>query len=313
MSILINKDTRVVTQGITGKTGQFHTKMCKEYANGANCFVAGVNPKKPGESYEGIPIFASVKEARKQTGVNASVVYVPPPFAAAAIWEAVEAELDLVICITEGIPARDMVEVKEKMRKAGSKTVLCGPNCPGIITPDEIKIGIMPGHIHMKGRIGVVSRSGRVEDSTLERLQTIVAINVVGTILCCREAVKRMSTRHGGKGGAIVNLSSVASTLGSPGEYVDYAATKGAIDTLTIGLAREVATEGIRVNAVRPGIIDTEIHASGGQPDRAERMKAFVPMQRAGKADEIARAVLWLLSDEASYTTGSILTVSGGR
>ena len=160
MSILIDKNTRVVTQGITGKTGQFHTRMCKEYANGANCFVAGVNPKKPGESFEGIPIFASVKEAKRQTGVNASVVYVPPPFAAAAIWEAVEAELDLVICITEGIPARDMVEVKEKMRKAGSKTVLCGPNCPGIITPDEIKIGIMPGHIHKKGRVGVVSRSG---------------------------------------------------------------------------------------------------------------------------------------------------------
>ncbi|OQY67171.1 MAG: succinate--CoA ligase subunit alpha, partial [Rhodocyclaceae bacterium UTPRO2] len=158
MSILINKNTRVVTQGITGKTGQFHTKMSKEYANGANCYVAGVNPKKAGESYEGIPIFASVKEAKKQTGVNTSVIYVPPPFAAAAIWEAVEAELDLVICITEGIPVRDMVEVKDKMRKAGAKTILCGPNCPGIITPEEIKIGIMPGHIHMKGRIGVVSR-----------------------------------------------------------------------------------------------------------------------------------------------------------
>ncbi len=160
MSILIDKNTKVVTQGITGKTGQFHTRMCRDYANGKNCFVAGVNPKKAGEDFEGIPIFASVAEAKKETGVTASVVYVPPPGAAAAIWEAVEADLDLVICITEGIPVRDMVEVRDRMRRENRKTVLLGPNCPGTITPDEIKIGIMPGHIHMKGRIGVVSRSG---------------------------------------------------------------------------------------------------------------------------------------------------------
>ena len=160
MSILINKSTKVITQGITGKTGQFHTRMCRDYANGKNCFVAGVNPKKPGEDFEGIPIFATVAEAKKQTGANASVIYVPPPFAAAAIWEAVEADLDLVICITEGIPVRDMVEVRDRMKKQGRKTILVGPNCPGVITPDEIKIGIMPGHIHKKGRIGVVSRSG---------------------------------------------------------------------------------------------------------------------------------------------------------
>jgi succinyl-CoA synthetase alpha subunit len=160
MSILIDKTTKVITQGITGKTGQFHTRMCRDYANGKNCFVAGVNPKKPGEDFEGIPIFATVAEAKKQTGANASVIYVPPPFAAAAIWEAVEADLDLVICITEGIPVRDMVEVRDRMRKQNRKTILVGPNCPGVITPDEIKIGIMPGHIHKKGRIGVVSRSG---------------------------------------------------------------------------------------------------------------------------------------------------------
>jgi len=160
MSILIDKNTRVMTQGITGKTGQFHTKMGKEYANGANCYVAGVNPKKPGEKYEGIPIFGTVKEAKAQTGANVSVVYVPPPFAAEAIWEAVDADLDLVICITEGIPVRDMIVVRDRMRKQGKKTLLVGPNCPGVITPDEIKIGIMPGHIHKKGRIGVVSRSG---------------------------------------------------------------------------------------------------------------------------------------------------------
>jgi succinyl-CoA synthetase alpha subunit len=158
MSILINKNTRVMTQGITGKTGQFHTKMGKEYAYGKNCYVAGVNPKKPGESYEGIPIFATVKEAKAETGANVSVIYVPPPFAASAIDEAVEADLDVVICITEGIPVRDMIRTKYKMQ--GRRTLLIGPNCPGVITPDEIKIGIMPGHIHKKGPIGVVSRSG---------------------------------------------------------------------------------------------------------------------------------------------------------
>src|SRR5512137_972841 len=160
MSIFVNKNTRVVTQGITGKTGQFHTRACREYANGGNCFVAGVNPKKAGEDFEGVPIFASVREAKEKTGVNVSVVYVPPAGAAAAIWEAVEADLDLVVCITEGIPVRDMVEVRDRMRKEHRRTLLLGPNCPGVITPEEIKIGIMPGHIHRKGRIGVMSRSG---------------------------------------------------------------------------------------------------------------------------------------------------------
>jgi len=160
MSILINRNTKVVTQGITGKTGQFHTRMSRDYANGRNCFVAGVNPKKAGEDFEGIPIFASVKDAKARTGATVSVIYVPPPGAAGAIWEAVEAGLDLVICITEGIPVRDLIEVRDRMRRQGSKTLLIGPNCPGLITPDEIKIGIMPGHIHKQGRIGVVSRSG---------------------------------------------------------------------------------------------------------------------------------------------------------
>ncbi len=160
MSILINKDTKVITQGITGKTGQFHTRMCREYANGRNCFVAGVNPKRAGEDFEGIPIHATVKEAKQATGATVSVIYVPPAGAAAAIWEAVEADLELVICITEGIPVRDMMVVRDRMRKSGKKTLLLGPNCPGLITPDEIKIGIMPGHIHRRGRIGVVSRSG---------------------------------------------------------------------------------------------------------------------------------------------------------
>ena len=158
MSILINKNSRVMTQGITGKTGQFHTKMGKQYANGKNCYVAGVTPKKGGQSFEGIPIFETVREAKEKTGANVSVIYVPPPYAAAAIDEAVDAGLDLVICITEGIPVRDMVRTHHKMQ--GKKTLLVGPNCPGVITPDEIKIGIMPGHIHKRGPVGVVSRSG---------------------------------------------------------------------------------------------------------------------------------------------------------
>jgi succinyl-CoA synthetase alpha subunit len=160
MSILIDKNTRVVTQGITGKTGQFHTQTSRAYANGQACYVAGVNPKKAGENFEGIPIYGSVADARKHQGVNTSVIYVPPPFAAAAIWEAVEADLELVICITEGIPVRDMIEVRDRMRKQKRRTLLVGPNCPGVITPGEVKIGIMPGHIHKKGRVGVVSRSG---------------------------------------------------------------------------------------------------------------------------------------------------------
>ncbi|MBZ9797026.1 SDR family oxidoreductase [Mesorhizobium sp. ES1-4] len=160
---------------------------------------------------------------------------------------------------------------------------------------------------------GIVDAKARVDEMSAARLERMMRINVVGSILCAREAVKRMSTRYGGSGGSIVNISSAAARLGSPGEYVDYAASKGAIDTMTIGLAREVALEGIRVNAVSPGITDTEIHASGGQPDRVARMQDMLPMKRAGTAEEVASAVLYLLSDEASYITGAILNVSGGR
>ncbi len=174
MSILINKTTRVITQGITGKTGQFHTRMCRDYANGKAAFVAGVNPKKAGENFEGIPIYANVTEAAKATGATVSVIYVPPAGAAAAIWEAVEADLDLAICITEGIPVKDMLLVRSRMKekegKGGKKTLLLGPNCPGLITPDEIKIGIMPGHIHKAGRIGVVSRSGTLTYEAVAQL-----------------------------------------------------------------------------------------------------------------------------------------------
>jgi NAD(P)-dependent dehydrogenase (short-subunit alcohol dehydrogenase family) len=160
---------------------------------------------------------------------------------------------------------------------------------------------------------GIVDTQIRVEDISVERLQRILAVNVTGTFLCSREAIRRMSTRHGGRGGAIVNVSSMAARLGGPNEYVDYAASKGAIDSMTVGLAKEVAAEGIRVNAVRPGLIDTEIHTSGGDPQRVDRLKSSVPMQRGGDADEVARSILWLASDEASYTTGSFIDCSGGR
>ncbi len=160
---------------------------------------------------------------------------------------------------------------------------------------------------------GILEPHMRVDEMSAGRLERVFATNVVGSFLCAREAVRRMSTRHGGKGGGIVNVSSVAASLGSPDEYVDYAASKGAIDTLTIGLAREVAAEGIRVNAVRPGVIYTGIHASGGEPGRVDRVKSAVPMKRGGQPEEVARAILWLLSEESTYCTGAILDVSGGR
>jgi NAD(P)-dependent dehydrogenase (short-subunit alcohol dehydrogenase family) len=160
---------------------------------------------------------------------------------------------------------------------------------------------------------GVVDVAARLDEMDSARIQRMFAVNVFGTLCCAREAVRRMSTQHGGKGGAIVNLSSAAARIGAAGYYVDYAAAKGAIDVFTLGLAREVATEGIRVNAVRPGIIATDIHASGGQPERATQMAPLVPMKRAGTAEEVAAAIVWLLSDEASYTTGSVIDVTGGR
>ncbi len=160
---------------------------------------------------------------------------------------------------------------------------------------------------------GVVDQTSRVDAMSYARIRRMFEINVFGSFLCAREAVRRMSTRHGGAGGSIVNVSSAASRLGSPGQYVDYASAKGAIDSFTIGLAKEVATEGIRVNAVRPGIIETEIHASGGLPDRVRDLAPQVPMQRAGSAEEVAQSIVWLLSDQASYTTGALLDVTGGR
>jgi NAD(P)-dependent dehydrogenase (short-subunit alcohol dehydrogenase family) len=172
------------------------------------------------------------------------------------------------------------------------------------------KFGMLVGLVN---NAGVVDVTARVDEMSAARLERMFRINVIGSFLVAREAVKRMSTRHGGAGGSIVNVSSVAALIGSPNLFVDYAASKGAIDTFTLGLAREVADEGIRVNAVRPGIIDTDIHASAGQPGRIAEVRDSIPMKREGSPDEVARAIMWLLSDDASYTTGSILNVSGGR
>lgn len=174
----------------------------------------------------------------------------------------------------------------------------------------DAKLGRLGGLVN---NAGVVDVSARVDEMSVARWRRMFDINVIGSMLCAREAVRRMSTKHGGEGGAVVNVSSAASRLGSPGQYVDYAAAKGAIDAFTIGLAKEVAAEGIRVNAVRPGLIETEIHASGGLPTRVRDLQHLVPMQRGGSADEVAQAIVWLLSDAASYTTMSLLDVSGGR
>lgn len=205
--------------------------------------------------------------------------------------------------------------VLERVREAGSDGILVRAD---VAEPADIEklfaaadsLGPLGGLVN---NAGVVDRRARVDEMGVERLERMMRINVIGSFLCAREAVRRISTRHGGKGGAIVNLSSVAAHLGGPGQYVDYAASKGAIDTFTTGLAREVAEEGIRVNAVRPGIIDTEIHASSGEPDRAMQLRSVVPMKREGTAEEVADAILWLLSDKASYVTGAFVDVTGGR
>jgi NAD(P)-dependent dehydrogenase (short-subunit alcohol dehydrogenase family) len=207
-------------------------------------------------------------------------------------------------------------EVVRQIRSQGGKAITVQAD-----VADEAQVLRMFEHIDAKlGRLsglvnnaGVVDISARVDEMSVARFKRMFDINVIGSLICAREAVRRMSTRHGGEGGSIVNVSSAAARLGSPGQYVDYAAAKGAIDTFTLGLAKEVAGEGIRVNAVRPGLIETEIHASGGLPNRVKDLQHLVPMQRGGSAEEVAQSIVWLLSDAASYTTMSLLDVSGGR
>ncbi|MES2958693.1 MAG: SDR family oxidoreductase [Pseudomonadota bacterium] len=206
--------------------------------------------------------------------------------------------------------------VAEQVRGVGRRAIVVAADVAdeaavlAMFSRIDAELGLLTGLVN---NAGVIDEQVRVDAISVARLQRMFAINVFGSFVCAREALKRMSTKHGGPGGAIVNLSSVAAKLGAPGWYVDYAASKGAIDSFTVGLAREVALEGVRVNAVRPGIIDTDIHASGGQPDRAHASATLIPMQRPGTADEIASAIVWLLSEDAAYTTGAIIDVSGGR
>ncbi len=225
-------------------------------------------------------------------------------------------ERGYAVCVNYRRNADAAAAVVADIEKAGSQALAVAGDMSSekdilnLFETSDAKLGTPKVLVNNAGIIDVQSR---VEDYTLERLQRMFAVNITGAFLCAREAVRRMSTKRGGAGGAIVNVSSVAARLGGPNEYVDYAASKGAMDTMTIGLANEVADEGIRVNAVRPGLIYTDIHASGGEPGRVDRLKDGVPMKRGGSAQEVARVILWLASDDASYTTGSLVECSGGR
>jgi NAD(P)-dependent dehydrogenase (short-subunit alcohol dehydrogenase family) len=220
------------------------------------------------------------------------------------------------VCLNYRQRADAAEQLAQRIRQAGGRAITVAAD-----VADEEQVAALFAAIDREfGRLdvlvnnaGMLERQMRLEEMDAGRLQRVFATNVLGSFLCAREAIKRMSTAHGGRGGAIVNLSSVAARLGAPNEYIDYAAAKAAIDAMTIGLAKEVAAEGIRVNAVRPGVVYTDIHASGGEPDRVERVRASVPMARGGQPEEIAEAVLWLASDQASYTSGALLDVAGGR
>ena len=220
------------------------------------------------------------------------------------------------VCLNYRQRADAAEQLAQRIRQAGGRAITVAAD-----VADEEQVAALFAAIDREfGRLdvlvnnaGMLERQMRLEEMDAARLQRVFATNVLGSFLCAREAIKRMSTAHGGRGGAIVNLSSVAARLGAPNEYIDYAAAKAAIDAMTIGLAKEVAAEGIRVNAVRPGVVYTDIHASGGEPDRVERVRASVPMARGGQPEEIAEAVLWLACDQASYTSGALLDVAGGR
>ncbi len=233
---------------------------------------------------------------------------------AATALQAARADYAVAVNYTRNSLAAD--EVVRQIRQGGGTAITVQAD---VAHEDQIlamfeKVDAKLGRLTaLVNNAGVVDQTARVEAMSWDRWRRMFDVNVLGTLACSREAVRRMSTRHGGAGGSIVNLSSVAARLGAPGQYVDYAAAKGAVDTFTVGLAREVANEGIRVNAVRPGIIDTEIHASGGLPDRARDLAPQVPMQRAGSAEEVAKSICWLLSGEASYVTGTLMDVTGGR
>ncbi len=232
---------------------------------------------------------------------------------AACVKLAVQAGFDICFSYVSNKEAADKVSAEASAMGGTAKAVQADVGNEADILhlfAEADKMGVLKSLIN---NAGIVDQSQRVEDYTVERLNRMYSVNVVGSILCAREAIKRMSTKHGGKGGTIVNLSSAAAYLGSPNQYVDYAASKAAIDTFTKGLSLEVADEGIRVNAVRPGLIDTDIHESGGEIDRVKRLEHMVPMKRGGSAEEVAKGILWLTSDDASYVTGDCMNVTGGR
>jgi NAD(P)-dependent dehydrogenase (short-subunit alcohol dehydrogenase family) len=228
----------------------------------------------------------------------------------------IAAERGYAVCVNYRREADAAEAVVADIEKAGSRAIAVAGDMASekdvinLFETCDAELGTLKVLVN---NAGIVDTKSRLEDFTLERLQRMFAVNITGAFLCAREAVRRMSTRHGGNGGAIVNVSSAAARIGGSEEYVDYAASKGAMDTMTIGLAKEVAADGIRVNAVRPGLIYTDIHASGGEPGRVDRLKDGVPMKRGGSAEEVARVILWLASDDASYTTGSLVECSGGR
>jgi NAD(P)-dependent dehydrogenase (short-subunit alcohol dehydrogenase family) len=228
---------------------------------------------------------------------------------------ALAGERGYAVCVNYLHDRAAATAVVNRVKRSGSNAIAVAADVavePDVVRLFEATDKALGTVTALVSNAGILERQARLEHVNAARLSRIFATNVVGAFICAREAVKRMSTRHGGSGGAIVNVSSRASRLGSPGEYIDYAASKGAIDTMTIGLAKEVAAEGIRVNAVRPGVIYTDIHASGGEPDRVDRVRGEVPMRRGGQAMEVAKAILWLLSEEASYTTGAFIDVAGG-
>ena len=226
------------------------------------------------------------------------------------------AERGYAVCVNYRQQAAAAERVVHRLRERGSEAIAVAAD---VAEPADVVRLFASVDEHLGPLTGLVNNAGilepqmRLDAMDLERWQRIFAANVYGTFLCCREAVRRMSTQHGGQGGAIVNVSSIAARTGAPGEYVDYAASKGAVDSLTLGLAQEVAQEGIRVNGVRPGFIYTDIHASGGEPERVDRVKQYVPLRRGGTAEEVAQAILWLLSDASAFTTGSFIEVTGGK
>jgi NAD(P)-dependent dehydrogenase (short-subunit alcohol dehydrogenase family) len=226
------------------------------------------------------------------------------------------AQRGYAVCVNYARDAESAKAVAAAIAKAGGKAIAVQADVAieaDVIRLFETTTRNLGPVTALVNNAGILEQQSRLDEMSAERFERVFATNILGSFLCAREAVRRMSTRHGGAGGAIVNVGSAASRLGSPGEYVDYAASKGAIDTLTLGLAKEVAEEGIRVNAVRPGVIRTAIHASGGEPGRVDRVAKAVPMKRGGEPEEVARAILWLLSDESSYSTGSLIDVAGGR